>query len=231
MVASITGAALAPRLGLLLSGGLDSGILLGRLLQANHRVQPFYIRCGLVWQQEELRAIGHLLSHWSGPRLASLVTLDLPMADLYGDHWSINGGAVPDANSADDAVYLPGRNVLLLVKAALWCQQQGIEQLALGSLAGNPFADATEQFYRQFETVVRIATGGSVEIVAPLAHLSKQQVLKMGRHHPLAETFSCLAPSDGLHCGNCNKCAERQRGFKSLCLADPTEYASCTASA
>ena len=34
-----------PPIGLLLSGGLDSSILLGHLLAHGRRVQPFYIRC------------------------------------------------------------------------------------------------------------------------------------------------------------------------------------------
>jgi 7-cyano-7-deazaguanine synthase len=43
---------------------------------------------------------------------------------------------------------------------------------------------------------------------------------------PLELTFSCLRPVGGLHCGRCNKCAERRRGFAEAGLPDPTQYAN-----
>jgi len=47
--------------GLLLSGGLDSAILLGCLVEQGHEVQPFYVRCGLIWEQAEQAAVGRFL--------------------------------------------------------------------------------------------------------------------------------------------------------------------------
>ena len=141
-------------IGLLLSGGLDSCILLGHLLEQGHRVQPLYVRSQLAWQCEELRAAQRFLAAVASPRLASLVLLDLPLADLYADHWSVTGAGVPDAASADDAVYLPGRNALLLLKPALWCRLHQIEQLALAVLASNPFSDATAEFFDEFESAL-----------------------------------------------------------------------------
>jgi 7-cyano-7-deazaguanine synthase len=52
------------------------------------------------------------------------------------------------------------------------------------------------------------------------------EVLKRAEGLPLELTFSCIAPEDGLHCGRCNKCAERARGFARAGLADPTRYKS-----
>ena len=46
-----------------------------------------------------------------------------------------------------------------------------------------------------------------------------------GRGMPLGETFSCLRPVGGRHCGRCNKCAERRAGFGAAGMTDPTEYA------
>src|SRR5688500_6061842 len=100
--------------GVLLSGGLDSCILLGHLLGAGRHVQPFYIRTGVTWEPCELAAVRHFLAAVATPRLAALVTLELPVADLYDSHWSLTGDNVPDAKSPDEAVYLPGRNALLL---------------------------------------------------------------------------------------------------------------------
>jgi 7-cyano-7-deazaguanine synthase len=212
--------------GLLLSGGLDSCILLVRLLDEGHRVQPFYIRSGLVWQREELDAAGRFLKAVAGPRLADLVILDLPLADLYGDHWSTTGDDVPDAVSPDTAVYLPGRNALVLIKAALWCRLHGIDRLALGVLGSNPFGDATPEFFDDFESALRRATGRRVRIVRPFAQLDKRQVMELGRGLPLELTFSCIAPVGGAHCGRCNKCAERHAAFHLIGAHDPTRYAT-----
>jgi 7-cyano-7-deazaguanine synthase len=211
---------------LLLSGGLDSSILLGHLLRQGRRVQPLYVRCDLAWQAEELRAAGRFIDACAADgRVQPLVLLDLPVRDLYGDHWSVTGDGVPDAHSADDAVYLPGRNALLLVKAAVWCRLHGIDELALAVLESNPFADATPEFFAEFESALARATGGCVRIVRPFGAKSKREVMALGRGLPLELTFSCIDPRDGLHCGACNKCAERQAAFETVGAADPTEYA------
>ena len=77
--------------GLLLSGGLDSAILLKVLLDRGNRVQPFYIDFGQYWQADELRGVESFLAAISTPNVLPLVTLDLPLADIYEDHWSITG--------------------------------------------------------------------------------------------------------------------------------------------
>ena len=217
-------------IGLLLSGGLDSCILLGHLLRQGRRVRPFYVESGLAWQRGELAAVKSVLRALASPKLDPLVHLDLPLGDLYADHWSVTGREVPDAASADDAVYLPGRNALLTIKALLWCRLHGIDELALAVLQSNPFADATDEFFDGFESALGCATGGRVRIVRPLAGLDKQQVMELGRGLPLELTFSCIAPVDGhdcqqcYHCGQCNKCAERMDAFRQIGVDDPTRY-------
>jgi 7-cyano-7-deazaguanine synthase len=233
-------------LGLLYSGGLDSSILLVHLLERGHAVHPIYIRSGLFWQEEELRAAAGFLRSAAAPGLKPLVSLDLPLGDLYAGHWSITGRGAPAAGTPDEAVYLPGRNPLLLIKARLWCQMHDVGGLALGCLSSNPFADATDGFFGQFQTVLDRAESGRVEFLRPLAALDKRGVMQLGRDYPLQLTFSCLSPrarprgsggngaphgdtaSNGaaMHCGECNKCAERQAAFRLVGLADPTRYAA-----
>jgi 7-cyano-7-deazaguanine synthase len=211
--------------GLLLSGGLDSSVLLGYLLRQNRRVQPFYVRTQVVWEEEESRAVRLYLDALASPLQEPLVDLDLPLSDLYGDHWSLTGCGVPDADSEDEAVYLPSRNVLLVIKAAVWCQLHGIEQLALGVLGTNPFADATDEFFRSLETTLNCGSAGRIRIARPLSGLNKRQVMNLGRGLPLELTFSCISPVGGLHCGQCNKCAERSAAFRLVGREDPTRYA------
>jgi len=212
-----------PTTGLLLSGGVDSAIMLDHLLRRGWRVLPFYLRTGCVWQSCELRAVENILAFVAQPDLLELIVLDMPLADLYGQHWSMSGTNVPDDSSPNDAVFLPGRNPLLLLKPALWCQMYGIEHLALATLADNPFEDARPDFFMCFEKMLG-AAGKPVKIVRPFEKHAKHRVLEMGRHLPLELTFSCLSPVEGLHCGRCNKCAERRAGFAYLGATDPTCY-------
>ncbi len=222
MTATSTNAA---AVGLLLSGGLDSGILLGHLLNGGRRVRPFYVRSQLVWEEAELSAVRAILKTVGSAALEPLVVLEMPLRDLYGNHWSVTGQNTPDAGSPDEAVYLPGRNVLLAIKPALWCAMHGIEELALAVLASNPFSDATDEFFRNCEKAFEQAAGCRVGLTRPFAHLRKKDVMELGRGSPLELTFSCIAPVDGLHCGRCNKCAERQQAFRSIGVDDPTRYA------
>lgn len=210
--------------GLLLSGGMDSCILLHQLLERGSKVQPFYIQSGLFWQTDEQCALAHYLSDMAQGRLARLVVLDLPLADVYDEHWSVTGRGVPDEDSPDQAVFLPGRNALLVIKAAIWCQLHGIHELTLATLGSNPFPDATAQFCQEFASVLKMALSSDLRIVEPFAQLDKRQVMQLGRNLPLERTFSCIAPVEGQHCGECNKCFERQAAFRLIGADDKTIY-------
>jgi 7-cyano-7-deazaguanine synthase len=216
-------------LAVLVSGGLDSAVLLAESLGCNSTVLPLYIRFGLSWESAELRYLRRFLEAAQHPTLRPLVVLEQPVGDLYGRHWSITGQGVPGADTPDDAVFLPGRNVLLLAKAMLWCHLHGVQALALAPLEGNPFPDATPAFFAALETVVNQAVGGQVRLFQPYRGLAKADVLRRGQNLPLRWTFSCIRPAAGLfgerHCGECNKCAERQRAFGAAGLPDPTDYA------
>jgi 7-cyano-7-deazaguanine synthase len=210
----------------LFSGGLDSSILLAHLLADGQCVQPLYVSCGLIWQREELRRAGRFLDAMATPRLKPLVALSMPLGDLYGDHWSITGRGVPAADDPDERVYLAGHNPLLLIKADIWCRLHGVSKLAIGALATNPFSDATDAFFVPFGKAMDQAVDGHVELVRPLASMDKRAVMQWGRLAPLELTFSCLAPQHGLHCGQCNKCAERQRAFRDAGILDRTTYSA-----
>jgi 7-cyano-7-deazaguanine synthase len=213
-------------IGLLISGGLDSAILLGHLLGRGRTVQPLYVRAGLYWETAEQAALDRLLARLAGPKLRPLVTFDMPLADVYAQHWSVTGRNVPDHRTPDESVYLPGRNALLLIKAAVWCELNGISELALAPLGSNPFADATPEFFRDFQGALNRATGANLSIIRPFADMHKRDVMALGHDLPLELTFSCIAPVDGLHCGACNKCAERREAFRIAGLADRTVYAA-----
>jgi 7-cyano-7-deazaguanine synthase len=212
-------------LAVLVSGGLDSAVLLAEAAESRRLAQPIYIRAGTYWEETELCYLRRFLSSMPSSRMGNLVELRVPVGDLYGDHWSLSGEQVPGADSPDEAVYLPGRNVLLLGKAMIWCHLHGIAELALASLAANPFPDATPTFFSSLQEVVNQAICGKVRIIWPYLGLSKSDVIRRGSRFPLEHTFSCMRPRNGgRHCGQCNKCAERQRAFMEAGVADPTPY-------
>ena len=210
---------------LLVSGGLDSGLLLHQCLARGVRVAPLYLRCGLVWEAVELHWLRRFLRTVRSPRLSPLEVIDLPLTGLYGSHWSLTGRGIPSAASADAAVYLPGRNVVLLSAAAIVCARRQLSTIALGILKNNPFGDASPRFLTELASSLTRALHHPIRITAPLRRLSKTRLIRSARNAPLGLTFSCLQPQGLRHCGRCNKCAERQRAFRIAGVPDPSRYA------
>ncbi len=118
-----------------------------------------YVRFGLAWEAAEEAHLRSFLETLTGPALRPLVVVDVPIAAVYGSHWSLSGEDVPDEGTTDDAVYLPGRNLLLLALPSVWCALHGVHTIALGTLKGNPFPDATDTFFAEFSTLVRAGHG------------------------------------------------------------------------
>lgn len=211
-------------LAVLLSGGLDSAVLVGLLAQQGKIVHPIYVRTGLYWEAVELQWLHIFLKELCSPAIQPIKEVSLPVEDIYGAHWSITGENIPGFDSPDERVYLPGRNLLLLSKSALYCASKNLTVLALGLLKGNPFGDSGPDFLTSFEKAAGLALNFSFRFWAPFRNFSKCDVISMGRHFPLEFTFSCIHPMDGHHCGNCNKCAERQHAFALAGVMDKTIY-------
>ena len=211
-------------IGVLASGGLDSSILLAHLLREGNCVRPFYIRTGLYWQEAEQAALKKFLRAVVTPKLRDLVPLDLPLGDLYAGHWSLTGIGIPSDDTPDESVYLPGRNALLLIKATVWCQLNGIEKLVLAPLGTSPFPDASKKFLDEFASALNRGAKGRVKFENPFGKMNKQEVMTLGRDLPLELTFSCISPAHGLHCGHCNKCGERKEAFRRADIPDKTHY-------
>lgn len=209
----------------LASGGLDSAVLIAEFIKRGQGVQPIYVRFGLVWEAVEEAHLRRFLDALPDGGAHPLVTLDFPIADVYGSHWSLSARGIPDADSADDAVYLPGRNLLLLAKSSVWCALHHIPVVALGTLKGNPFADSSHEFFAALEAVVQTGLNWPFEISTPFGELTKTDVVQLGRSLELQHTFSCIDPQGDRHCGRCNKCAERRYAFADLAIKDTTPYA------
>jgi 7-cyano-7-deazaguanine synthase len=208
----------------LASGGLDSAVLVAEMLRQGRSVHPIYVRFGLAWESTEEAHLRRFLDTLTSPAPSALVTLSAPIAPVYGSHWSVSGDAVPDEDTADEAVYLPGRNLLLLAQPSVWCALHAVHAIALGTLKGNPFPDSSREFFDAYGALVARGLGHELRVLAPFAGSTKADVLELGRGLALQHTFSCIDPREGLHCGHCNKCAARRLAFSVLQIDDVTEY-------
>lgn len=220
----------AAPLAVLCSGGLDSAVLLAEAIRAYPAVIPIYVRVGTVWEAAEEAFLRRFLAAVARPTLRPLVVLRQPVDDLYAGHWSLTGDGTPAAGTPDEDSFLPGRNLLLFAKPLLWCLQHRVPELATAPLAGNPFPDATPEFYDGLAALAGTAVGGTVRIIRPYQALGlhKDEVLRRGLNLglPLDHTFSCANPVRGGHCGTCAKCHERASAFLAAGVPDPTAYAA-----
>jgi 7-cyano-7-deazaguanine synthase len=215
----------------LLSGGLDSAVLAAHEAQLA-TVHPVYVGVGLAWEPGELQMLEQLLAApvFAG-RVSPLSRVEFTMRDVYpSTHWAIRG--VPPAyDTPDEDVYLTGRNLVLLTKAAVVAARSNAHRIALGPLAGNPFPDARPEFFSAMATALSLGLDHPIEIVTPFLSWEKDQVIERGVELgvPLELTLSCMNPAPGtvpLHCGLCSKCRERRDAFADAGVPDPSLYAN-----
>jgi 7-cyano-7-deazaguanine synthase len=225
-----------PTSAVLLSGGLDSAVLLAEEAR-RAPVQPIYVSVGLAWEAAERAMLDRFITEARRSRpVLDLVSLTLDMRDVYpASHWAI-AGRPPSYHTPDEAVYLHGRNIVLLVKAGVFCAAAGIGRLAIGTLDHNPFPDATPEFRNALAAALSLGLAHRVAIDAPYARTEKADVVRRGvaLEVPMALTLSCMSPimdpGDGVpwHCGVCSKCRERHDAFIAADVPDPTRYANRT---
>lgn len=225
----------------LCSAGLDSAVLLAHQADTagGATVVPVYVRVGLAWEDAERATLATLLASaaFAGRPAAPiepLVELHLDMRDVYPPtHWAIRGVA-PAYDTPDEDVYIVGRNIVLLTKAAIACAYRGLGRIAIGPLAGNPFPDATPEFFAAMGGALSLGLAHGIAVEAPFASWQKSAVIARGVELgvPLDRTLSCMSPAplEGTwrHCGQCSKCRERRDAFAEAGIDDPTTYAAAS---
>lgn len=219
----------------LFSAGLDSAVLLAEESRKGP-AWPLYVSVGLAWEHAERETARRLLASAAfGPSVRPVVALRFSMEDVYPPtHWAIRGEP-PAYDTPDEDVYLRGRNLVLLTKAGVWSAQHGVSRVVLGPLAGNPFPDATPEFFAAMARALGVGLAHDIAIDAPFRLLHKEEVVRRGVELgvPFEHTLSCMNPQRGghgarvayLHCGACSKCRERRDAFRAVGLHDPAPYA------
>jgi 7-cyano-7-deazaguanine synthase len=157
---------------------------------------------------------------------------------------AFGGSALTDASIAvpKDGVgevipptYVPARNTIFLSLALGWAEAAGGRDLFVGvnALDYSGYPDCRPEFIAGFEALAELATKAGVEgerfrIHAPLQHMTKADIVREGARLGLdmGLSWSCYDPTaDARHCGLCDSCRLRHKGFEEAGVADPTVYA------
>ena len=132
--------------------------------------------------------------------------------------------------------YVPARNTIFLSLALGWAEAAGAHDLFIGvnALDYSGYPDCRPEFIAAFEHLAALGTkagaaGEGFRIHAPLQEMSKADIVRAAARLGLDAgiSWSCYDPTpDGRHCGLCDSCRLRARGFEEAGLPDPTRYAA-----
>ncbi|HEU5285402.1 MAG TPA: 7-cyano-7-deazaguanine synthase QueC [Sphingomicrobium sp.] len=215
----------------LLSGGLDSMVCAALAREAGFEVLALTIDYGQR-HRVELAAAKAIAA-----RLADRhIVLPLDLTTFGGS--ALTGGADVPKDSLGGGIpvtYVPARNTIFLSLALAWAEATGARDLFIGvnALDYSGYPDCRPEFVAAFEALANRATKAGVEgtgftVHAPLLRMSKADIAREADRLGLdaALSHSCYDPApDGSHCGHCDACLLRSKGFAEAGLPDPTAYA------
>ena len=215
----------------LLSGGLDSMVCAGIARDAGYSV----IALTVDYNQR------HRVELEAARRIAEALAERHVVVPL--DLRKFGGSALTDeidvpkdgAGEGIPVTYVPARNTIFLSLALGLAEASGARDIFIGvnALDYSGYPDCRPEFIAGFERLANLATKAGVEgdeftIHAPLQHMSKAEIAREAQRRGLdpALSHSCYDPlADGRHCGRCDACRLRAKGFAEAGLKDPTEYA------
>ena len=216
----------------LLSGGLDSMVCAALAREQGFAVLALTIDYGQR-HRVELEAAGSI----AGALAERQVVLDLDLRQFGGS--ALTGDIdVPKGGVGDGipVTYVPARNTIFLSLALGWAEAAGARDIFIGvnALDYSGYPDCRPDFIAAFEALAERATkagaaGEPFRIHAPLQHLTKAEIAREAERLGLdaAISHSCYDPApDGAHCGLCDACRLRAKGFAEAGISDPTRYAA-----
>ena len=215
----------------LVSGGMDSCVTAAIARAENDELAFLHVTYGQNTAARERRAFEQLADHFQVSRrlVASIEYLK-----------EIGGSSLTDANIPIAAPnlfsqeiptsYVPFRNAHFLSIAASWAETIDARRIYIGAVAedSSGYPDCRPEFYQAFQRAIEVGTKPEtqIEIVTPVIHLRKSEIIKRGSElgAPLELTWSCYRSEDRA-CGRCDSCALRLRAFSEAGLRDPIDYA------
>jgi 7-cyano-7-deazaguanine synthase len=215
----------------LLSGGLDSMVCAGLAREAGFPVIGLTIDYGQRHrvELESARAIAERLTNRQ-------IVLPLDLRAFGGS--ALTADVEVPKGGVEEGIpvtYVPARNTIFLSLALGLAEASGARDIFIGvnALDYSGYPDCRPEFVAEFETLANVATKAGVEgerftIHAPLQHMTKADIAREARRLGLDAglSHSCYDPlPDGRHCGRCDACRLRSKGFAEAGIADPTQYA------
>lgn len=216
----------------LISGGLDSYVSAANARADGYRL----LALSVDYNQRhhvELAAARRIAGALGAERH---VVLPLDLSQFGGSALTADID-VPKGGVGEDipVTYVPARNTIFLSLALGWAEAAGARDLYIGvnALDYSGYPDCRPEFVAGFEKLAELATKAGVEgepfrIHAPLQEMSKADIVREGMRLglDLGLSWSCYDPAPGgLHCGLCDSCRLRSKGFEEAGVADPTRYA------
>lgn len=226
----------APLAVVLVSGGLDSMISAASARAQGYRVLALSVDYNQR-HRVELAAARRVASVLGAERHI-ILPLDL---SAFGGSALTDDIAVPkdgvgtEEGGGIPVTYVPARNTIFLSLALGWAEAAGARDLFIGvnALDYSGYPDCRPEFIAAFEGLAEIATKAGVEgqrftIHAPLQHMTKADIVREGTRLgvDMGLSWSCYDPAPGgVHCGTCDSCRLRSKGFEDAGIPDPTVYA------
>jgi len=198
----------------LFSGGLDSTVC---LTQALAESRDTVIAISFDYGQRhraELDAAHAIVQelqvgHGVGPRLVHRIVDARFFAALGGSALTDPTIPVPahrDGQTEIPATYVPARNLIFLSIALAIAELHSARRIVIGANAidYSGYPDCRPAFLAAFEAAANLAVKDAVvgearfEVVTPLLHLSKADIIRLGRSlgAPMHLSHSCYAPVD-----------------------------------
>ena len=226
----------APLAVVLVSGGLDSMISAASAREQGYRVLALSVDYNQRHRVE--LAAARRVANVLGAERHIILPLDL---SAFGGSALTDDIAVPkdgvgtEEGGGIPVTYVPARNTIFLSLALGWAEAAGARDLFIGvnALDYSGYPDCRPEFIAAFEGLAEIATKAGVEgqrfkIHAPLQHMTKADIVREGQRLgvDMGLSWSCYdhAPG-GVHCGTCDSCRLRSKGFEDAGIPDPTVYA------
>jgi 7-cyano-7-deazaguanine synthase len=223
----------APLAVVLLSGGLDSMVAGGMARAEGFRLLALTIDYNQR-HRIELDAARRIAAALGVERH---IVLPLDLTGFGGSALTATDIAVPKDGVGEGipVTYVPARNTIFLSLALGWAEAAGARAMFIGvnELDYSGYPDCRPDFIRAFEDLAAIATkagdeGERFSVRAPLLNMGKARIAaeaaRLGLDAGLS--WSCYDPTPGgRHCGLCDSCRLRAKGFAEAGLPDPTVYA------
>ncbi|ALR20055.1 7-cyano-7-deazaguanine synthase QueC [Sphingobium baderi] len=217
----------------LLSGGLDSMVAGGLAREAGYHVLALTIDYNQR-HRVELRAAARIAKALNA---MSHIVLPLDLTAFGGSALTADIAVPKGGVGADIPVtYVPARNAIFLSLTLGLAEAAGANDVFIGvnALDYSGYPDCRPEFIDAFQKMATLATKAGVEgkpvrINTPLQHMSKADIVREAHRLGLdaGMSWSCYDPApNGQHCGLCDSCRLRAKGFQEAGLTDPTHYAT-----